>query len=218
MDEFPSNSQSARKTKPPVEEKIVEQIVTSGVSQRKKPLGTRFKDTFLSGADSRSVGQYVFLDILVPRLKDMVVDAVTQAARRAILGENAARGGGYNYSSGPAVVRTTRYDGYSSSAPPAWSQSRGGPQQRQIEPRQRVTHQFEGIALEERGDAEVVHEKLYEMLEEYRVVTVSDLYQLVGITPAPLDNKWGWTSLSGSRITATGGSYLIDLPKPSPLD
>jgi hypothetical protein len=76
-EQFPSNSQQPPKkaTEPrPKEKKRVEKVIEGEVVRRKKPLGKRFKELF-APQDTKSAGEYILLDILVPGAKDIVVDA-----------------------------------------------------------------------------------------------------------------------------------------------
>jgi hypothetical protein len=220
MEEFPSNS----KSNPKAVEKNITPVIASTPIKRKTSLGKRFKETFLSGTDSRSVLEYVFVDIFVPAIKDLFVDASTQAVERAIFGESrrGARSGyryGGGYSGGTSSAQTrTRYDGYSGSAPNAWRPPGQGNQPREMSARARSQHDFGEIVLDNRGEADVVLERLSDILEQYGMTSVSDLYQLVGITPVFTDERWGWTDLKSARIVPVRGSqFLLDLPRPVEL-
>lgn len=82
----------------------------------------------------------------------------------------------------------------------------------------RAAHDFDEIVLETRGDAEIVIEKLRDTLAQYDVVTVADLYDLVGITGSFTDNKWGWYNLRDARVSPVRGGYLLDLPGTTAID
>lgn len=219
MEEFPSNSQRGReaktrpapKTGPSREPKKIDQVTQGEVIRRKKPLGKRFKETFFGG-DAKGVWGYVTMDVLIPAAKDMIADATTQAIERMVFGEARQRRG---FRSSPGHVR---YDGYSrpgSYNSPPW---RAEPR-RDVSPRGRATHDFDEIILDSRGEAEQVIDLLLEIVREYNQATVSDLYQLVGITSAYTDQKYGWTDLRGANVQhIRGGQYLLNLPKPEPLD
>lgn len=88
--------------------------------------------------------------------------------------------------------------------------------------RARETHDFDEILLETRAEAEEVLAKLGDMINRYDSVSLSDLYQLVGLTPTYTDEKWGWTNLeeaSYSRVRNGGQPvYLLNLPRPEPLN
>jgi len=83
----------------------------------------------------------------------------------------------------------------------------------------RSTHNFDEIYFESRHEADDVLGRLYDLLSQYDQATVGDFYELSGITESFTDQKWGWTDLQGSRVTRSrGGAYLVELPRPEPLD
>jgi hypothetical protein len=90
MEEFPSNAKKVKGTSDKEEPKKIEKVIQGEAVRRKKPLGKRFTETFVGG-DAKGVWGYVFLDVLVPAAKDMIVDATSQGVERMIFGES--RGG-----------------------------------------------------------------------------------------------------------------------------
>jgi len=57
-----------------------------------------------------------------------------------------------------------------------------------------------------------VVERLIDILDKYEVVSLADLYDLLGLPTSPIDNKWGWTVLKQVEIRQTREGYLIELP------
>ena len=217
MEEFPSNS---RKQKEPVKAEVEEpkkfEKVTSGeVVRRKKPLSKRFKEIFV-GDDSRGVAEYVLLDVLIPAAKDMIVDAGQTALERKFYGEtrsharrSAARGTPFGH---------TPYNRYSSNDPFRRPASREDPRNAGMTRRGRATHNFDEILLATRVEAEEVVDRLFDAILRYDSVTVGDLYDLVGAERSYQDTKWGWTDITGATVRRTRSGYLLDLPRPEPLD
>lgn len=216
--DFPSNSKAgpgARPVKAKAEEKKVERITTGTVVQRKKSLGTRFKETFISGADSKSVLEYVMFDILVPAAKDMVVDATQAGLERKFYGETRSMGRrGYNHGRSAGYTNYHRMGGNPIVDPRARREDpRPGPSRRS-----RATHDFGEIVLGSRVEANEVIDNLFELVNKYDQATVADLYEMVGITSDFTDNRWGWTNLTNSSVTSVRGGYLLNLPRPEPID
>lgn len=211
---FPSNSQRKPADKPQAEKREpLEKIVTSGVTQRKKPLTKRFLETFVGG-DAKGTLFYVMGEILVPAAKDMVAEAVTQGFERMIFGES--RSGGRRSSMGSSYSRPhTNYNRMG----PGRGMSREREDPRELSRRARATHEFDEIILDTRAEAELVIDRLGELIEQYDVATVAALYELVGITSQHTDGKWGWDSMRDARVERLrGGGYLLDLPKTMPVD
>lgn len=213
--EFPSNRHKDRAPKAPeVKEKKVEQIVQNDVVRRKKPLGKRFTETFIGG-DARSVWGFVALDVLIPAAKDMVADAVSQGVERMIYGESrsTSRRTGRRPTDGP-YISYNRYSG-------GGARRLGPPDDRsrhELSRRARASHDFDEIILATRVEADEVIDRLFDLVSKYETATVADLYDLVGISGSYTDDKWGWTDLRGAGVTRVRSGYLLDLPKPEPLD
>lgn len=220
MEEFPGNSHTQRQTKtsaPEQEEKRVNKVVTGEVIQRKKPVGKRFVETFFGG-DAKNVPGHVVFDIMIPALKDMVLDITNEGMQRALWGEvrnprrgPGARGGGIF---GNAIYNApqTAYNRYADDRRGDPREPRGG-----MSRRARSNFDFDEIILATRAEANEVIDQLYAVMTQYDEVTVADLYEMVGVSSNYTDRSWGWTNLSGAGITRVGSGYLLDLPRPEQL-
>lgn len=216
--EFPSNSQFPKKKTEPrpeeVKKKEIKPVVTGEVITRKKPLGKRFMETFLGG-DAKGVGSYVLFDVMIPAAKDMVADAVSQGVERTLFGEvrtTSRRGRGFGVSSFTAYNRM--------SDPRSPLSRREDPRERErasLSRRARATHNFDEIILSTRAEATEVLDSLIELISSYELATVADLYALVDQTPSFTDERWGWADLRGTEIIRTRHGYLLNLPRPEPI-
>lgn len=213
--EFPANSRRAREEPTePKKEKRHDKIIEGRVSRRKKPLGKRFGEMFVAG-DSATVGQYLLTEVLLPAARDMITDAISQGAERLIYGEARPTSRRFGTPGGAYAVGQTNYSRYGSIKPRATA----APDPRPPMSRQaRARHDFNEIVLDTRREAEDVLASMYDALERYDSVSVSDLYDMVGETPSFADEKWGWVNLHGSSVRNTRYGYLLDLPAPTPLD
>jgi biotin operon repressor len=59
---------------------------------------------------------------------------------------------------------------------------------------------------------------MYDLLKEYEMVSVQDLYTLLGKSSSYVDQKWGWMDLQGSQIRRVRDGYILELPKVTSLD
>lgn len=222
--DYPSNSNRARtesETVKPKREKIAEakekeaaqeeknvtQVTTSKVVRRKKPLHSRVADLFET-PDFNTVAEQIVKDVLVPSAKEMVEEAFGQGISRILWGE------GRSHISRNASRNSSGRVNYSS----AFS-SNSRPSIRDEAPTtRRKNADYEEIILATRIEAEDVMDRMYDLLESYDVVSVHDLYQLVGIVGTHQDQKWGWFSLKGLQARRIKGGYLLDVPSPEFLD
>lgn len=202
----PNNSNKSKdEPKEDSNKKQIKQIATA--TTRKKGLGTRIKESFV-GDDARSVGEYVFFDVFLPAIQNLVVEGFQKGVERLILGDSrpnntrraSERRGGSNY--------TNHYR----RAPEPRS-----PRDRYDE-RARSQHDFDQIVLPDRGQAEEVLDVMGDLLEKYDQVTLSDMYRLVGIRGSFMDDRWGWTSLRGATVRRVSDGYVLELPSPIDLD
>lgn len=213
MEEFPSNARRPESREPEQADKKLEKVVTGDVTRAKPSLAKKFGATFMGG-DARTAWSSVVFDVLVPALKDMATDAVTQGIERMIYGDGAPRVRGRSASRYGAGT----YTSYNRISTP----TRQGPTPRSDEPRvlpkrSRSTHNFDDVILETRAEAEEVLDRMFDLISEYNVATVSDLYELLGITGAFTDEKWGWSDLRGTKVVRHRDGYLIDLPRPEAI-
>ncbi len=215
--EFPSNRHKDREAavRPiETEKKKVEQVVQTEVVRRKKPLGKRFIETFVGG-DAKSVWGFVALDVLIPAAKDAIADAVSQGVERMIFGEARSTSRRTGRRPGEPYIS---YNRYSSSSSRRSLTPREEPRRPELSRRARASHDFDEIILATRVEADEVVERLYDLVSKYEVATVADLYDLVGITGNYTDDKWGWYDLRGAGVTRVRHGYLLDLPRPEPVD
>ena len=68
--------------------------------------------------------------------------------------------------------------------------------------------------LRTRAEAEAVIAAMFDVLERYPVVTVRDLYAMVGRSATYADDRWGWTDLSNAGVRREGGAVRLVLPDP----
>lgn len=226
MTEFPGNAQrrvapsqppvAAQEPKAAVPEKKVEKVVSGEVIRRKTPLSKRIKSVFMGG-DSQSVKDYVVLEVIIPAFKDTIADAVTGGIERMIFGDSyrPSRRGSGRFS--PGGNNPFNYAAVSNrnAVPGRFREDPRVPLSRQA----RATHQFDEVIFPSRPDAEAVLSQMYELLEQFEIVTVSDFLELSGVSGNFTDHKFGWTDLRGVQAHRTrGGGYILGLPPTEPID
>jgi len=212
VEDFPSNSEKTRRRPDREEPKQIERVVQGKVVRRKKSVGRRFKE-LLIGDRPEDIWEYIVGEVMVPTLKTMFQDAVNISLERSMWGESGPpRGRGYGRR-GVGDGGFVSYNRYSRAG-------RDDPRdrdRREISRRSRANFDFDEIILSTRVEAEEVIERMYDIVSRYDVVTVADLYEMIGIDPEYTENKWGWEDLRGSRAIRVSGGYLLDLPRPEPI-
>lgn len=178
------------------------------------------KDEFIS-EDAPSIGSYLLYDILLPALKDLVLDIGHGAI------DSAFGGDGRGYYGGSRRGRRRGRDSHI-----AYERMYDDPRRRRRsrdddddEPRRRRSGQiyFDEYLFETRGDAEDVLYFLCDEIQEFGDCPVSRFFDKRGETiPGNFtEDDWGWTDLSGTkikRIRCDGELWWwIDLPRLKPI-
>jgi len=196
------------KSKEPVPDKKIEKVVTGEVVDREVSLGRKFKNVFFGG-DAKQSARYVAGDVLLPALRNLIVDMVTMGIERVVYGESPRRRGRTI-----PVTSRVQYNAYSGMRDPRETGRVHLPGQ---PPRLTTRAQERDLILERRDDAEAVLEQLVTIIDQYEVASVSDLNELLGRPSSHIDQKWGWTSLGHVAIRQVREGYHLDLPQPEEI-
>jgi len=215
MTEFPGNAKAPRpQASEPKDEKKIESVVTNAVTTRKKSLLKRFVNVFIGG-DSKTVVNYVLMDVLLPQAREMIADAASSGVERMIYGE--ARPGHRRMGSRNAGAGgPTAYNRYAVRGNNPLGRA-GSVDERQVHVAR--GHDVDDLLFATRVEAETTLERMYDLLKEYETVSIADLNSLISRSSSYTDQKWGWTNLHGCRIFRDRNSgYILELPKAGPID
>lgn len=204
--QYPGNSRQEKTKKSPPK---LEKVVTNKAIEKPTSVGSRLKSTF-SAESTSAVMDYLLFDVVIPNTKSLIMDMLTQGVERKMYGDGS--GGRRNTHSRTAPGYTAYNRAYKS------NNDRGDISRRNLSHTAKANHDFGEIVLETRGEAEIVIDTMTERIQDYDVVTVYDLYELVDITGDFTDNKYGWTDARGFRIKRVRNGYLLDLPRPIEID
>lgn len=182
------------------EKKANEKVIKGSAKIHQKTTGEKLKET-LFGEGVDNVGDYVVFDVIIPTLKEMVVNSVSDGINMLLFGETKRSGRSSNRNSRSGYVQ---YESYS--------------RNRDRDSGRRAQFDFSDIEFETRADAIDVLDAIEDTISMYDVASVSDLYEFAGITPRPTDNNYGWTSVNTAEILMKrNGNYILSMPRPKPL-
>lgn len=200
MENYKPNSHKYREmnNKEKATEKKVEKVVSGTTRVKKKSEAKKFADVFMA-EDIENVKSYIFMDVLVPAVKKAISDVVTNGIDMILYGEN----GRTKKGSSSKVSYRSYYDRGKNNHSASSSVKRA--------------YDYDDIILDNRGEAEDVLERMYELIDIYDNVSVADYYDLLGVSSDYTDNKYGWTELPNSSVVRVKDGYKIRLPKPMPL-
>jgi len=202
MEEYKPNSHKSKEDqKGSIPEKKVEKVIAGTVKSKKKSEIQKFTDVFIS-EDINNVKSYILLDVLIPAIKKAISDIVTNGIDMILYGET---GKTKSNSTASKVSYRSYYDG------------RNGRRDYSAV-RTKISYNYDDIIFDNRGEAEDVLSRMDELISTYGLVSVADLYDLVGITGNYTDNKYGWTNIRSASVIRVRDGYMLKLPKALPLD
>ena len=180
----------------------IEKVVKGTVKTKKKSELNKFADIFIA-EDVENVKSYIFMDLIVPGIKKILFDIITDGADMFLFGGN----GRHRKNTPSSSVSYRSY--YDQRDDRKYSDNR---------PKARSRYEREDIVLDSRGEAEEVLERMSELIDTYGMVTVADLYDLIGKSCEYTDNKYGWTNIRNAEAVRTrDGGYMLKLPKALPI-
>lgn len=200
MENYPNNSFKAREAAqsnsrpkdPP--EKRVEKIITGTAKTVKKNWFKKFIGLFVSD-EIDNVPGYLWRNTILPAIKRTISDSV-EIALNGETGKRRTSGSSIvsEYRGGNDSRNRTRYDVQS-------------------------LYEIDDIVLDTYGDCEAVLDEMTALIEQYGMVSVLDLYDLLGTTNTRhTDSKYGWTSLRTAKIVPMRGAFMLKLPRIVPLN
>lgn len=176
--------------------KRAEKVVSGKVKTKKNDI-RKFTDMFFM-EDAANIGSYILNDVLVPTIKKALYDILVGSLDMSLFG---GRGGGRRPTADKVSYRTD-YNSVSRRDERTYSSTRTA-----------SGYSYDDVIVETRGEAEAVLARMDEIMEEYEVVRVADLYDLVGITGEYTDNKYGWTNIRNAEIERVRDGYRIKMPR-----
>lgn len=201
MTDYKPNSYKSKEESSNDEKKKIEKVVTGEVKTKKKSEIKKVADIFIS-EDIKNVKSYILMDVLVPAIKKAVSDIVTNGIDMILYGGTRAG----RSSSVSNVSYRSYYD------------RRDDDRHSYTTPLTRAAYDTEDIILQTRGEAEEVLTRMDELISMYGVVSVADLYDLIGKTCSYTSNKYGWTNIRNAEAVRVRDGYMLKLPKALPIN
>lgn len=178
----------------------LEKVVTGGVSVKQKKGSKIAKAFFGDEEEIHEIKDRVLFDTIIPTIKDIFLDSLA-----TLLGVNRSR---FSSSGRRVTADRVSYGRYYED-----SKSSSRPSVRTV-----TAFNTDDVVFDQNGDAEYVLDRMFEMLERYGVVRVTDFYDLAGVSVDYTASKYGWNSLKNTRVVRTRDGYVVDLPRAMPID
>lgn len=200
------------------EEKVIVRTATGPVRVKKRgPL--RVLKNMIVEADMGSVGNVVWLGIIVPMFKNMLVSSIEQTAHLAVYGDrragyrppppSAALGIGGGRSGVINYMPQTQYN--QAALPTGRPDSRGMPSLPTGTGRRANNSAYLIISKDE---AETTLEQMALVIDRWNWVTVADLHEMLGHPSIPNEHRFGWNDVRNAQIRGVRDGWLLELPTP----
>lgn len=204
MENYKPNSHRSKEAQKEsgAEKKEITKVVQGTAKVKKKGKSSKFAEMFIA-EDVSNVKSYIVSDVLIPAAKKLFVDAIKDAADMLVYGrtDRGKRSSGFRAD----YVSYNRYsDRRYDDRPSNDSRTRAG-------------YSYDDVILETRGEAEEVLDAMNDVIETYGMVSVMDLYDLVGISGQYTDNNYGWKNLRNAEPVRMRDGYMLKLPRAIPL-
>lgn len=199
MEDYKPNSHKSKELAH-VENKKIEKVVTGQVTTKKKSGFKKLADVFIED-DIQNVKSYILMDVIVPSIKKAIYDCITDGLDMILNGGRGSKSKG----PGSKVSYRSYYDSPTSSRPRRDS-AYGS------------VYDYDELVFANRGDAERVLATLDEIMDQYQMVKVADLYDAAGRTPSSVMFNYGWTNINSAAVIRVREGYMIKLPRALPLD
>lgn len=202
MEEFKGNFKPEPK---PAEKRVDGPVVTNAKVKKESSLASKF-----FAQDLKSTGKGVTNDILIPGVKNLVVNVLKKAVDYMFLGSFAPSNNSYvNY--GGVYNTTARNVSYA----PGFNPTTYGTTPVASRP---TIYAVNEVVFPDRGQAEEVLARMTEIIKSYGMVSVRDFYDLINQNANHTDNKYGWRDLSSAMVVRGSDGYRIQFPKVIPLE
>lgn len=133
--DYPANSKKSKEAKQEERPKVGK-VVTGGVNQKRHGIFSQVVHNFVQ-EDSRSIGEYLVMDVLLPAAKTTIEDLFMTGLRRMFYGDDRPRSSGQGRSTPYATMSRFARTAAADPRPPLSRQAR-------------ATHNFSDVILEKR--------------------------------------------------------------------
>ena len=210
-DYTPNSHKYKTDQKEPVTEKKVEKVINGTAKTKKKSDLQRAANGFFS-EDVTNIKSYILTEVIIPAAKNLISSMVGGTADVFRDTVNTCLFGG----AGARRMKTGERTPYRS----FYGNEKDRNKSNIGSARTRSVYDYDDIILETKSEAEKVLDQLEDIIENYGMASVADLYQSAGIRNYPFTcNNYGWTDIrSADSVRLRDGSYMLKLPKALPLD
>jgi len=193
-------------TKDAPAKKVVTKVVKGSAKKKKKSEISKIASNIIS-EEAKSIKEYAIYDVVIPVIKDTITQLIKGSIDMLFYGE--VKSSTSRRSSSSLNASRVSYRDY-------YNDKRDD---RRDDRRTAARYSYDDIMFDSKQDAEEVLDRMDEIVEQYGVVTVADLFDLAGITGnGYTDQNYGWTSTRSASVERTrSDEWFIKLQRPSSI-
>lgn len=198
-----------------------ESVVSGAVKMQKKGIMERLVIGVLGPDGLPSIGSYLGKEIVMPAIKNIIVDSFTSGINMMMFGGEQRRNGQppTNYG-GPSTNHwskpTTNYGNSFRPTNVAYSTPTSPTAYAKPAPlaRRDGGNRVDDYIISDRHEALNVMDTLMEQATQYGSVSVADYYDLIAVEPRFTDNTYGWVaeSIATASVMPVRNGFIIKLP------
>lgn len=195
MENYQSNSFKSKELEAKQPEKKLTKVANAKL--KKKSEIQKIAETFVA-EDLNKVKNAVLMDVIVPAVKKVISDIVTNGIDMLLYGE-------------------VKHNKTTPTSKIGYNSMYNSQNQANAARVARSSYIYNDIILSSRGEAEEVLNQMNEIIGTYGVVSVADLCEIVGVTGEFTDNKYGWSDIRDAYVERSKDGYMLKLPRALPI-
>lgn len=206
MKHYEGNSNKAKDAAAKQDEKApVKKVVKGSVKTKKKSEFKKIAGSIVSEEVS-SIKEHAIYSIIIPVIQDTLSQLLKDSVDLLFHGE--VRGSSRSSRNGGRSASKVSYRDY-------YDDRGRGDSSRRREPQRHERYSYDDLIFDSRTDAEDVLNRMDEILEQYGVVTVADLFDLADVTGNGYpDQNYGWTNLRSASVERNRhNEYTLKMPR-----
>lgn len=203
----PVKKAAAKATPKPVE-KDIKPVVEAPVIHKKPTFIQKMKDVFVGG-EFKTVAASITAEVLLPAIRDTIVNVTTKGVERMIYGNNPPPNRPLSGLGSTSRILYNNPGGRYSPRPQGFMPG----ESRHVRPQGAMGDYI----LDSSADAEAVLAQMQDIIDTWQCVSLADFHALLDLPSSYTDQNWGWTSLRFFDIQQTRDGWLLRLPNYEPL-
>ena len=174
------------------------------------PTRKKVKDAFIKN-DGKTIRDYAFFDVLIPSVKRLIYDLINRVTGMALL-DNKTPGSSIGSSGYASQYQQVIYRAGDVNYRPSNNTTPSRPQV------SNSMFEYENWVFSDRGDIEAVLNLMTDIIENYGIVSVNDLYDAVGKAAPYTAENYGWKTMNGCDVKICSGGFRLAMTRPSLID